>query len=834
MSAALPADPAGLIRKEAVDEDPLEVLVDLLCGVETSLSREKVWEVAAEVVQGRARQRALAPELINNPQVLRTGLSPCAVRVGTLLMALKKAGTEQLAHPGCHVCGHELVNSLAKHARTWGHTRCFRKPETCTACGEVRAVRHRDRYGQPCCERCPLPEHDDPTNALVKVLAGLEPGLSRDRVLEAQDHSGGMPALRRDVAWAVVECPSLLTGQAAAPTLGVLRFIDALVRAGADSVVVPPCPGCGQRAAGSGQRRTLTQPVNGQRMCDSCVFKARSTPCARCGMIKPKYRRDEGGTVLCQSCWDRDPRNWEVCPRCGNRRRVAGSTAAGAVCQTCRPRPDRTCAICGHSRKGTISQAINKHVCDRCKSLWVVCSKCGAGAVVRGGTREMPLCARCVNPDPTFWKRCRTCKTTWQLTTAPCTRCSLDARLRTIFASPGGSTAPELDRLRERLVQVDRPSCAITWLHKPNVQATITTLAREHRVITHAALDTMPQSKTLAHFRSLLVSVGALEFRDEGLIRVERVVDEAVAGQQLGEHQRALRGFIDWHLMRRLRGRLMGKPASVQQIQNTRSHLVAADAFLHWLADQDTSLSGCTQGEVEKYLNSEPPYPVRCGAFIRWAVPQRYAPAGIKAPAIRWTGPAGPHDQDARWAVARRLLHDDSLPTADRVAGLLVLLYAQNASSIHRLTADRVTKDGDHVLLSLGERPIRLPAPLDVLMSDLVASPASHAVLQHESEWLFPGRTAGHPIHQSQMLRRLRAIGVKTRQGRNTALFALAQQLPAGQLAKMIGVHISVAVAWQRASGGDWMAYAAAVAARSATKRSPARGKRAQRLGGLC
>jgi hypothetical protein len=52
-------------------------------------------------------------------------------------------------------------------------------------------------------------------------------------------------------------------------------------------------------------------------------------------------------------------------------------------------------------------------------------------------------------------------------------------------------------------------------------------------------------------------------------------------------------------------------------------------------------------------------------------------------------------------------------------------------------------------------------------------------------------------------------------------LFALAQELPAGQLAKMLGVHVGVAVAWQRASGGDWMTYAAAVAARSATRARP-------------
>jgi hypothetical protein len=69
-------------------------------------------------------------------------------------------------------------------------------------------------------------------------------------------------------------------------------------------------------------------------------------------------------------------------------------------------------------------------------------------------------------------------------------------------------------------------------------------------------------------------------------------------------------------------------------------------------------------------------------------------------------------------------------------------------------------------------------------MPDLVASRAPDTVLRHESEWLFPGRK---DIHQPQVLRRLRVICVKTRQGRNTALFALAQQLPAGQLTRMLG-----------------------------------------------
>ncbi len=47
------------------------------------------------------------------------------------------------------------------------------------------------------------------------------------------------------------------------------------------------------------------------------------------------------------------------------------------------------------------------------------------------------------------------------------------------------------------------------------------------------------------------------------------------------------------------------------------------------------------------------------------------------------------------------------------------------------------------------------------------------------------------------------------------ALFQLATDLPAAVLARLLGIHITVAVAWQRASAGDWMTYAADVSRRT-------------------
>jgi hypothetical protein len=50
---------------------------------------------------------------------------------------------------------------------------------------------------------------------------------------------------------------------------------------------------------------------------------------------------------------------------------------------------------------------------------------------------------------------------------------------------------------------------------------------------------------------------------------------------------------------------------------------------------------------------------------------------------------------------------------------------------------------------------------------------------------------------------------------RSSALFTLATELPAAILARMLGIHIKVAVQWQQAASGDWASYAADVGRRN-------------------
>ena len=663
------------------------------------------------------------------------------------------------------------------------------------------------------------PGPGDPAGDLLTLMARLEPGLSLEAVLGALDQAAVRRDGRRRIAAAVTGEPGLLTGQGArAPVPGVLRFISALARAGATAVVEPPCPRCGRQ-------RPLGVPVEGLRLCAGCRSKTRALLCGRCGKVRPPARLNDGGPPICQNCWHRDPRSWKPCVKCGNNRRVAAVTEAGPVCQSCRPGPDLPCSICGSADGGRIgiSRATGAPVCERCRKRWITCSCCGTGAPLKGGTLRAPLCARCLNPDPAFWKRCGSCQETWQLSTAECTRCRLDRKLRQALTPPGGTAAPELDRLREALVRIDRPDLMLDWLNKPGVRPTLQAVAARGAV-THEALDTLPPGRTLVHVRSMLVAAGALAARDERLTALEAWIAQAIGRRADLGHRRVLHGYAVWHHLRRLRGRLDGRPASRQQVKNVHDQVTAASAFLDWLEARGLALAACTQAELDQWLAGTSGHLARSANFVRWAVARRHA-SRLTAPATRWAGPSGPLDQDRRWADARRLLHDDTYPAAGRVAGLLILLYAQKLSVITALTTQHFLHEDGRTLLRLGSRPIVLPAPLDTLVAGLADGRKAHgrSLLDVPSPWLFPGLRPGSALTEDALAQRLHAIGISPRQGRSTALLTLAAEVPAAILAKTLGIHVQVAIQWQKISAGDWTAYAADVSRRTAPQPVPSR-----------
>ncbi|MFI2207907.1 site-specific integrase [Streptomyces sp. NPDC020192] len=789
--------------------DPVGLIVRLVSNVEKHLDPDHIRGIVCTLVRTRAGRRNLAQALHDDPSLLRTGMPPAPFRVAKLLMALREAGAQDVALPHCGECGRPRPYVGSRSGGRWGCSPCFDKSAVCAGCHQERRVVSRDRDGQPRCAKCPDTD-GDPVKELTKLITDLDPVLDADAIRTALGTATLRPAGQRRLAWAVIARPELLTGAGhEAPTPAVLRFIGELVTAGATKVIKPACPRChGVKA--------LAKLLDGKRICRACFAKHAAVPCSRCGAVREPATRDAAGQPLCPTCLIRDPINLEVCVGCGRRQPVAVRLADGVRCQNCRPKETRECGICGRTAPCEISRATGQPWCERCQQRWASCSSCGTVAQARSGTWKEPLCAKCTNPDPDFWGRCPVCETTWQLSTRPCQRCVLDQKVRSLLGDSTGAIGPELAPFHKALTSAERPDVTLAWITRSKVRDLLKRIGRDERPVTHDVLDELPPGKVLAHLRSVLVATGALPFRDERLVALEKWTTATVQARTDLAERRILHGYAVWHHLRRLRRRLGGEHTTRLQDVNVRCHVTAADNFLTWLTREGLTLGICTQPDLERWM-ADPAVSYRdeTGHFVRWSVQHRHA-RGLTYGTVRWTGPLSTIDSEKRWADARRLLNDDTLPTADRVAGLLLILYAQKIATISQLTVDDVDTSGDTVTITFGTSPVVLPAPLAALVSELVATRCGKAKIGTPDDipWLFPGGHPGRPLSDSQIGVRLHKIGIRPQPDRSTALFTLASELPAAVLARMLGVHIQVAVQWQKASAGDWAAYAAEVSRR--------------------
>ena len=474
-----------------------------------------------------------------------------------------------------------------------------------------------------------------------------------------------------------------------------------------------------------------------------------------------------------------------------------------------------TCAVCGRHAPCRISTVTGLLWCYACARSWVSCSRCGQVARLRAGTRAEPLCATCTDRDPETWKTCPSCGMTGRLVTRRCSRCRLRDRLDKLFAGADGQVLPELQTLRRTLGELDRPSTALHWVAGSTVAIVLGEIASGARPLTHAALDDLPASKTLAHLRAVLVATGALPVRDEHLVQLEAWITQAVAARSDPDERQLIHRYTRWHVVRRLRQRNRTTSATADQANAARTNIQGAAAFLDWLGERQLTLATCTQLHLDAWMATATiSQRGRTGPFVRWARRERLT--RLDFPATGWAGPTGVIDVEGRWEQARRFIHDDALPADQRVAALLVLLFAQRAAAISRLAVDDITDREGEMRIRLGREPVVVPAPIADLVREVARSRVGHATIGNDADspWLFPGGRPGQPISAARLTERLREIGIYAGPARSTALFQLAGELPAAILARLLGIHISVAVKWQRVAAGDWAAYAADVSRR--------------------
>ncbi|MGH9259943.1 MAG: hypothetical protein ACRD08_08615, partial [Acidimicrobiales bacterium] len=469
---------------------------------------------------------------------------------------------------------------------------------------------------------------------------------------------------------------------------------------------------------------------------------------------------------------------------CGRQRPPTALWPEGPVCDPCYTAALRhrgVCTGCGQTRRLVAPPGPTATTCAQCAGVSVghVCVECGI--------------------EDKLYERGR------------CNACALSRRTRALLGGVDGQVPEALEPVYAAITATASPRSALNWLRGGAGAKVLAELAAGRIDCTHEALDAHPHRRAADYLRHVLVANGVLPARDEALVSVERFLAETLTGIA-GDHDRPLvHAYATWRVLRRLRRSAGRTDRPRSTTAHARANIAAAARLLGWLEQRGLCLADAAQSDIDTWLATGPAA-YRARDFLRWAAGAGHA-RNLKVPTLGRT-PGRSIGDDEHWRLLARLLHDEDLELADRVAGALLLLYGQPLSRITAITIDQVTTRGEQTHLRLGREDISVAEPLAGLLHALTREPHRYLGVGSPtpSKWLFPGMQPGRPLTAARLGERLRALGIRAQPGRRSAMHNLASQVPAAVLADLLNLAPTTAVRWVRDAGGDWSRYAAELA----------------------
>ena len=823
--------------------DPVGAVTDIVLAVEPGLDPALVALRVRDVTKDKGAQRRLAKALSSDPDLLTSARPEGPRSVGRLIRALLAIGASTFVVPCCATCG--LPRPLERRD---GDQRICTPCATlsdnalpCSICGKTGVlVPYRDSQGHRRCGTCgPGDDDEDPQAAIVALLHRLEPALPAENVIAAIREAVRHPPQLRRVAAELTAAPDLLTGRGARGTPRANALINALAAHGSVKVVVPACPGCGKV-------KKLYGPVEKIRHCSVCYRHAHARPCAGCGRTRPAMALNVEGLPLCHTCAPRQAHELDTCAGCARHGPIASRAAGQSLCRTCAvpvtvcescgktrrcrrskngslrceycrhgPRKAETCSRCGNTRTVAARTASGQALCDGCGLAPQPCSACGKTRRVNTRTPTgQPLCRSCWGKNPLSFQDCTRCdnhEPLWR--NGLCCSCTRDDIISEVLTGPDGTVRPDLHPVAAALKQGDPLTLVRRLEPKTFSRRMLQRLATSTGPLTHETLDELGPRKAVTSLRDLLVANGALTERDERLAALEKWLPSAGDSLTPGEQQ-ILHRYLNWQHLRRLRRASGRKRVTEQQMHHVRAESNQVTALFHWLRERGTTLATCNQGHIDAWLTESNRSHRAARGFVGWARNNSHA-ATIRIPTRDRARTIQYLDEDERWNILRRLLHDENLPLQDRVAGILVVLFGQKLIQISDLRSAQITGTPGNATILLGEGPIALPPAVDELFLHLRDQPEQHPGTEPTNKtWLFPGRRPHAPACATTIAIRLNAIGITPRQARNTTLRDRAGRMPAVLLSELLGLHIQTATQWRHRAQGGGTAYAADIARR--------------------
>jgi len=469
--------------------------------------------------------------------------------------------------------------------------------------------------------------------------------------------------------------------------------------------------------------------------------------------------------VLCRGC------AWR-CPTCDRPRR----SDSPLPCERCRAFPRRargTCLTCQRPQQPVDEKGLCRSCRERAARSCADCHQQGDRTTVGG-----------------------------QLVCHPC------ALRRTVDELLPAHPIGHLHALRPAILAAT-PLTTRKWLKRPLIATLLAELDTGRLPLTHATLDTHPANRGLEHLRDLLVASGSLPADPDRRLRQFEHDSQLMLHGIAGEDAPIVRSWLRWQVLPRLRQQLDGPIDGAVAVSNARTTLTQVIAFVTCLHASQRTLASCRQADLDSWFSTANATPHFVRPFLAYARRTKHLPRNLTLPTAYRSSSQPPTDPEQRWVIARRLFHHDTLDAADRVAGALVVLYAQPLVRICALSTDQVHTDGETVTLRLGQTPLELQEPFATLIRSLPLRRRAGVAEQLPSKWLFPGHGAGGHLAPVSLSHRLREIGIEPRRMRLAALDQLSKEVLPAMLSGVLGLNIPGTVRHTSQAGGDWAQYAA-------------------------
>ena len=419
------------------------------------------------------------------------------------------------------------------------------------------------------------------------------------------------------------------------------------------------------------------------------------------------------------------------------------------------------------------------------------------------------ICSPCDRERGGTTAACDGCATTAPLIKRLCAGCRLRERVADLAASAEPASAAALAPFLRELADAENPPSTLRWFYTPGFEVTRRLLAGEIPV-SHQGLDeaAVEAPNPVAFVRAALVDSGVLEPRDEYSASFALWHERVVLQIEPGPDRAHLRAYGTWRVAHQLaRSAQRRGELSYPSLKYARSLVSEAIKLVRWLHDQRLELRDLRQDLVDEWVSAGGSMRRRVRLFLGWL--ER---ASVIGPLdVAWDDrlPTRPAiDDDRRFAILRRLLHDREIDLRDRFAGSVLLLYGKPITKICALRTAAISGQADgQTTLQLGRGENPLPEPLGS-----IALALRYRQLERTGAegWLLPGRHAGTHITAETLRGRLKRYGIgPSREGRHAALLALAARLPAPILAERIGIHQARAAQWVRLVGSTYVDYVA-------------------------